>query len=156
MRSVRSFIVLVTSAVLATGCGGSDSPTEPPAITINDFVGSWAATSQVFTNNSNSSETFDLIAAGGGSDFTMLTGGGTRNWFDLGDFHDEWDALVTLDGATGILTSTPVEASRPTTHFTFKLEGNTLTLTGTDSSFDFTLTGAASVPATVVAVFTKK
>jgi len=158
MRSARSLLVLVSGAVLATGCGGSDSPTEVPdvpTITINSFVGSWRATSEVFTNNANAGQTFDLLAAGGEHRFTMLTGGGTRSWLDLGDFHDEWDAQVKLNSTADMLISKPVEASRPVQNFTFKLDGSTLTLTNTSSSFDFTLSGAAGVPATMVAVFTK-
>jgi hypothetical protein len=147
--------VLFAGAVFATACGDSSEPTAVDTLTIEDFVGSWSATSQVFTSNSNASETFDVIAAGGGSRFTMLSGGRTRSWFDLGDFHDEWDALVTLNGAGDLLTSTPAEASRPVRQFTFTLNGNTLTLTETSSSFDFTLTGAAETSATMVAVFQK-
>jgi len=109
----------------------------------------------VFTNNADPSETFDAISAGGESRFTMLSGGRTRSWFDLGDFHDEWDSLVTLNDAGDMLTSTPEEASRPTRHFTFTLDGNTLTLTNTSDLFDFTLTGAEGTSATVVIVFQK-
>jgi hypothetical protein len=142
-------------AVLSTACGGSSEPTAIETLTINDFVGSWSATSEVFTSNTNASETFDLIAGGGENRFTMLTGGGTRTWFGLGEFQDEWDAQVTLNAAGDMLTSVPVEASRPTRHYTFSLDGNTLTLTDTNSSFDFTLSGAADTPATMVAVFQK-
>lgn len=155
-RTVRSLMILMTGAVLATACGGSDNPTEVQTdmLTIEAFVGSWRATSEVFTNNANAGETFDLLAAGGENRFTMLTGGGTRIWFDLGDFHDEWDSQLTLNSPT-MLTSDPVEASRPVEEFTFVLSGNTLTLTNINAVFDFTLTGALGVPATMVAVFTK-
>ncbi len=155
LRTVRSLFVLFAGAVFAAGCGDSSEPTAVDTLTIEDFVGSWSATSMVFTSNTNAGETFDVIAAGGESRFTTLSGGATRNWFDLGDFHDEWDALVVLNSAGDLLTSTPAEASRPVRQFRFTLEGNTLTLTNTNSSFDFTLTGAADTSATMVGVFRK-
>ena len=65
-------------AVLLAGCGGDD-PIEPATgITIEDLVGSWIATSDAHTNNANSAETFDMIAAGGEDRLTILAGGGTR------------------------------------------------------------------------------
>jgi hypothetical protein len=146
---------LFAGAVFATACGSSSNPADVAALTINDFVGSWSATSHVFTSNSNPSETLEVIAAGGEVRFTVLAGGGTRTWFDLGDFHDEWDAQVTLNAAGNLLTSTPVEASRGVRNYTFTLVGNTLTLTNTSASFDFTLTGAPETAATVVGVFQK-
>ena len=109
----------------------------------------------VFTSNTDANETFDLIAAGGEHRFTMLSGGRTRTWVDLGDFSDEWDSLVTLNSAGDLLTSTPVEASRPTVEFAFTLDGNTLTMTTTETSFDFTLTGAEETSATLVVVYRK-
>jgi len=155
LRTVRSLFVLFAGAVVVSACGDSSDPTVVDTLTIEDFVGSWSATSEVFTSNINSSETFDLIAAGGEHRFTMLSGGATRTWVDLGDFHDEWDALVTLNSAGDMLTSTPVEASRGVRQFTFTLDGNTLTLTSTNASFDFTLTGAPGTSATVVSVYQK-
>ncbi len=155
MRSARSFLLLVMGGVLTTACGSSSGTTDVQTITINDFVGSWSATSEVFRNTANPSETFDLIGAGGDNRFTMLTGGAMRTWIDLATFHDEWDAQVTLNSDTNTLTATPVEASRPVMRYTFALDGNTLTLTSADAHFDFTLSGADGVPATVVAVFTK-
>jgi hypothetical protein len=145
--------VLFAGAVVVTACGDSSEPTAVDTLTIEDFVGSWSATSMVFTSNVNAGETFDVIAAGGEHRFTMLSGGRTRTWLDLGDFHDEWDALVTLNSTRDMLTSTPAEASRPVEQFTFTLEGSTLTLTNTSSSFDFTLTGAAETSATMVTVY---
>jgi hypothetical protein len=155
LRTVRSLFVLFAGALVLTACGDGSNPAGVDEVTIEDFVGSWSATSQVFTSNADPNETFDAISAGGEARFTMLSGGRTRHWFDLGDFHDEWDTLVTLNNAGDMLTSTPEEASRPVQHYTFILDGNTLTLTNTSGSFDFTLTGAAGTSATVVTVFQK-
>ena len=153
LRTLRSLFVLFTGAVALAACGDDSGPSAvEEGITIDDFVGSWSATSEVFTSNTDG-ETFDLIAAGGENRFTMLSGGRTRTWLDLGDFSDEWDSLVTLNGAGDLLTSTPAEASRPTQQFTFSLDGNTLTLTNANAVWDFTLTGVEGTSATMVAVF---
>ena len=142
---------------LAAGCGGDDNPTEPPppasGTTIADVVGSWSATSSVHTNNADSSETLDAIAAGAELRFTMLTGGGTRTWVEFGAFSDEWDAAVTISGSA--LTSNPVEEGRPTRVFQFTLVGGVLTLTDANSEFDFTLADGAPVSTTEVIVFAR-
>jgi hypothetical protein len=136
------------------GCGSSGSPSSPtPALTLSDLVGSWTATSVVETNQANTAQTFDIIAAGGELRFTMLAGGGTRTWITVGTFSDEWDAAVTLNGRT--VTSVPVEAGRPTTVATATLVNGVLTLTDTNATFDFTFTGATPVKATQVATFVR-
>ncbi len=155
LRTLRSLFVLFAGAVVATACGDSSDPAAPAdTLTIEDFVGSWSATAEVFTSNTDD-QTFDLIAAGGENRFTMLSGGQTRTWLDLGDFSDEWDSLVTLNAAGDLLTSTPAEATRRTEQFTFSLDGNTLTLTNVNAVFDFTLSDAEGTSATMVAVFQK-
>ena len=123
-----------------------------PDITINDFVGSWKATSAKFTNNSNTGETFNFIASGGEIRFTMLNGGGVRTWISIGSFADEWDAQATLKDNNTLIT-TPVEASRDTEKNTFVMNGNTLTLTNTSTRFDFTLSEGTEVSSTSVIVF---
>lgn len=158
MRFTGYFMLLVLTVVLANcdsnSNSDSNSDSETNTITIADFVGSWTASSVVFTNNVNSSESIDLIAIGGETRMTVLVGGGVRTWVDVGDFSDEWDATLSVSGNT--VTSTPVESSRPVVQFTFTMNGNTLTLTDTSSEFDFTLTGAAEVAATQVIVFERK
>ena len=125
-------------------------------LALSDLVGSWSATSEVYTNNANASQKIDLIALGGEHRVTMLSGGGTRTWIDVGTFHDEWDSQATLDASGTTLTLTPVEASRPVLTFTVTLEGTVATLHSTNVSFDFTLTDpSAAVPATVDIVLVK-
>lgn len=134
MRTARSGLFLALTVMVAASCG-SDGGTEPEGITIADLVGSWTATSQTFTNNSNSSETFDFIANGGETRMTVLAGGNARTWVDIDTYSDEWDAQLTLNGNT--LTSTPVEASRPVRVYTITLNGSTLSVTNTSDAFDF-------------------
>ena len=152
-RSVLQLPSIALLLVALAGCGDDDSTSPEPALTIEDLVGSWTATSVIFTNNADPSQSVDVIAEGVGVRFTMLTGGGTRTWIDAGADSDEWDALVTISGST--LTSVPAESSRPTRIFAFTLVNNVLTLTDTNSEFDFTDTGAAPVSATEVGTFVR-
>jgi hypothetical protein len=139
--------------VTAPGDDGNDG-NDTQGITIDNLVGSWTASSHMFTNNSDAGETYDLIANGGETRVTVLSGGGARTWFIFGPVDDEWDAQLTLVGST--LTSRPVEASRSVRNWTVTLEGNVLTLTDTDASFDFTLSDAAEVSATEVVVLVRQ
>jgi hypothetical protein len=148
MKYFKLFLIS-TLLVAAVSCNSD----KEDLITIDDFVGSWKANSFVLTNNSNSSETFDLVANGGEVRFTMLEGGRVRTWIEFGTFSDEWDALATLDGNT--MTTTPAESTRPVQKMTYVMDGSTLTLTNKNSSFDFTLDGEPAVPATSVAVFVR-
>ena len=145
---------MLLAAVLSAGCGDSSPAEAPDGITMADLVGSWKASSALFTNQANASERFDIVAVGGELRATILDGGRARTWIDVGPLSDEWDAQLTLNGNE--LTATPAEASRPTRHYTVELSGNQLTLTSNDASFDFTLSGAPGVPATEVDVFVRQ
>lgn len=148
MQSFRWLIGLVVSLVLVAGCS-DDGPTESSRVSIADLTGSWKATSMTFTRKSDG-QSFDVIAGGGEYRVTVLSDGRARTWLDFGDLHDEWDAQLSLDGDR--LTSTPAESTRATEVATIAMEGGTVTLTDTSAEFDFTLTGAEPVPATLVIV----
>ena len=146
---VLQFVVL--TAMLGVGCDNGEPDTDE--ITVEDFVGSWTASSHTFTNNADQSQSFDTIANDGETRTTVLTGGGTRTWFELGTFSDEWDSQMSINGTT--LTMTPVETTRETRTWTFTLEGTVITLTDATSSFDFTLSDAAEVSSTEVVVLVR-
>jgi hypothetical protein len=152
--AVRLLSLLALAAVFTSACGDSSSSTEPEGLTIADLVGSWGASSALFTNQANPSQKFDIIAAGGTLNITVLNSGGVRTWLEIGDVSDEWDAMLTLNGNQ--LTATPAEASRPTRHWTIEKNSNGFTLTSTDASFDFTLSGATEVSASEVVVFVRR
>ena len=137
---------------MLSGCQ-KDKDQATPQYTIDDFVGSWIATSAEFTNNADPGQSFDLVANGGEIRFTMLPGGNTRSWVELGTFSDEWDSKMTMDGNT--ITSTPAETSRGVSVSTFEYDGTTLILTNTNSSFDFTLSANPEVSATFVVHFVR-
>ncbi|HSM37617.1 MAG TPA: hypothetical protein VK837_14545 [Longimicrobiales bacterium] len=152
MRRVRPRCLLPVLAVaLFAGCGDDDDPTGPDSqVTVDDFVGSWTASSFVFTNNADTGQQVDIIALGGEFRATVLEGGRVRNFLTTPDaVEDEWDAQLSVNGNT--LTSTPAEATRSTDVWTFQFQNsNTVILTDTDEMFDFTLMGGAEVPATLV------
>jgi hypothetical protein len=128
-----------------------DKKEEESAVTIDDIVGSWKATSSVFTNNADPSEVADLIAIGGELRFTMLNDGGVRTWFELDTISDEWDSQAVI--TNNIMTLTPAEPDRGINTFEFELDNNTLELSNSSASFDFTLSGADEVPASSVTMF---
>lgn len=143
---------LIFLAFIVTSVISCDKTGEVPEITIDEFVGSWKATSAVFTNKANSSEEIDLISLGGELSFTMLEGGGVRTWFTIDSISDEWDSQAVLSG-TNTLVLTPIEAERGVNTYEFVYEDNTLTLTNNDDSIDFTLSDAGELPATSVTIF---
>lgn len=152
-RTVFAFAVMLTAA-LSPACGDSDSESNGPdaaggagQVTVDDFVGSWQASSAVFTNNADANEQYAVIENGGEMRMTVLTGGGARTWTTIGDTSDEWDAQLAVDGST--VTSTPVEATRLVRSYEFTLDGDALTLVNTNDEFDFTGTDATPVSATV-------
>jgi hypothetical protein len=153
MRPSRSLLLTALVALIPAGCG-DDAATGPETITISDLVGSWTASSALYTAQANPAQQFDIVTAGGELRTTVLDGGGARPWLTLGDFNDEWDAALTLSGTT--LTSTPVEASRPVRHYALALEGSLMTLTSNDATWDFTLSGAEGVAANQVIVFVRQ
>ncbi len=151
MKSLK-FLCLSLLIVTTYGCS-DDNPDPTPQITIANFEGSWKASSAIFTNNSNASESVDFIQAEGEIRYTMLTGGNTRTWVEFQNNPvDEWDAVVTL-GSNNTIISTPVEASRPVETATYVIGSNTITLTNNNASFDFTFSGSTEVPATSVITF---
>jgi ABC-type glycerol-3-phosphate transport system substrate-binding protein len=134
-----------------TATATTTAPAPAPVITISDLVGSWTATSHVYTGPGG--DEFDLIANGGETRVTVLDNGGARTWVTIGEISDEWDAQLSLSG--GQLISTPVEAERGTNEWDFTLEDDTLTMTRADSSFDFTLSGAEPTEAIETLVFVR-
>ena len=153
---MKIYNLIFLGLIVASTISCSENAVEPEkTTTIDNFVGSWNATSLVLTNNSNSNEVIDLIVIGGELSFTMLKNHGVRTWFTVGSFSDEWDSQAVLTNS-GTLILTPVEAARGVDTFDFVLENNTLELTNHNASFDFTLTDVPEVPATSVTIFVRK
>lgn len=150
--------ILPVAAVLVWGCGGggndsADVDSGPDRVSIYAFIGTWHASTDLYTNRADPDEQYEVIANGGEARMTVLSGGGARTWLTIGDFDDEWDAQLTVDGNT--LTSTPVETTRPVIAYEFTLDGDDLRLTTDDGEFDFTMSGATPVPANVYVEMTR-
>lgn len=152
-RDLKHLAILAISLIMlvSTGC---DDDEVAPSYTINDFVGSWTATTFVHTSNSEPEQSIDLTEIGGEVRFTVLAGGKIRTWVEIGTYSDEWDALVTLSDDE--MTTTPSESTRPGTIHTFDYDGTTLKLTNLDDTFDFTLMGAPGVSTTSVGNFERQ
>ncbi len=139
MKLLRTFIAPLLAATFVAGCGHST-----PEKVAEALAGTWNATSVVFTNKANSSETFDLVAAGGSANVTFTAAGEFSGSFtDLG-------GTFVVEGTNLIITNTG--ESEPET-VAFTLSGNTLTLT-VDDEFDFDDDGVDE-SATLIIVFQK-
>ena len=137
--------------VVTTSC---DKDEVTPSLSANDLVGSWEATSLVHTNNANSAQSFDMVENTAEISFTVLAGGKVRTWITFGTFHDEWDAQFSI--TDNILTTNPVETTREGATMSVVMEGNTVTLTNVNDSFDFTLMDEPAVATTSVGLFVRK
>jgi hypothetical protein len=165
--SALSLSIMFLAALISSGCSGDSSPTAPqdqtqntPSITMSDLVGTWKASSAVFTNQANTSQQYDVVAEGGEVRTVILNDPArSRTWVQLDtavDVFDQWDSGLALNVTGTELTVTPVETTRPTRHYTLKLVGDTLTLTSSDGAFDFSLTGAPGVAVKEVDVLIKQ
>lgn len=147
------FIFLALVSSLTFSCSSDDND-QLPQVTITDFEGSWKASSAIYTNTSDTSESLEFIDAGGEIRYTMLTGGEgrIRIWIEFQNNPiDEWDAIFSI-GPDNTYKITPAEPSRPVNTGTYNLGNNTITFTNNNDSFDFNNSGTP-VPATSVIVF---
>ena len=152
MRFAR-YAPVALFTLLIGACSDEGPDMDDGGLTVEDFVGTWVASSHVYVNNADAAQSFDLVANGGESRITVLSGGRARTWVTIGTFSDEWDSGFSIDGNS--LTTVPVEAGRPTRTFMFTLTGDALTLVNASDAFDFTLTGATPVPATMTFTATR-
>ena len=145
MKLLRTLVAPLLAVTVVAGCGDSNGPgTEA---TINALAGTWNATSLVFTNNANSSETFDLIADGGSFSITFTAAGGFSGSSTFEGDTDTFSGTFEVQGSNLIISETG--ESGPET-IAFTRSGNTLTLT-LDDEFDFDDDGFDE-PATLVIV----
>jgi hypothetical protein len=129
---------------LACGDGGS-GPSR------SEFAGTWDATKLEFTNVANTSQKVDIIAQGATFVIVLETNG-------------TYQATITVpgqpvDNTTGTWSASAQVFTLKETgtsfvlQFSWSLSGNTLTISGADSDFDF---GGGDVPAKVAAVLVRR
>ena len=125
MKLLRTLIAPLLAVTFVAGCGDST-----PEEVAEALAGTWNATSVVFTNKANSSETFDPLAGGGSVNTTTTftaAGGFSGSFTELG-------GTFVVQG-TNLIFTNPGKSDPDTAAFT--LSGNTLTLTVDDVDFDF-------------------
>ena len=134
MKLLRTLLAPLLAVTFVAGCGddvsGTDSTPEEVAEAI---AGTWNATSFVFTNDANSSETFDLLAGAGSFVITFTANGQFSGSSTLAGFTEGISGTYVVQG-TNLITTDTGETESET--FAFTLSGNTLTLTGGDE-YDF-------------------
>ena len=134
MKLLRTLIAPLLAVTFVAGCGDdfvSDADSTPEEVA-EALEGTWNATSFVFTNDANSSETFDLLGAGSFV-ITFTADGQFSGSSTLAGFTEGISGTYIVQG-TNLITTDTGETESET--FAFTLSGNTLTLTG-DDEYDF-------------------
>jgi hypothetical protein len=143
MQRSSSRILMLLGTVAAVACGDAVAP--------EDIAGTWNATSLVFTNTADPSETFDAVAAGVDLSITFGSGSAVSLTITEGGFTETENGTYTLDGSDISLTLGGDVSSG-----SVNLSGTTLTLTLTTGvEFDFDDDGTDE-PARLAAVLTKE
>ncbi len=150
MKLLRTLIAPLLAVTFLAGCGDSIGADGTPEEVANALAGTWNATSFVFTNDANSSETFDLLADGGSFSITFTAAGQFSGSSTFEGATDTFSGTYVVQG-TNLITTDTGEIESETIAFT--LSGNTLTL-ALDDEFDFDDNGIDE-PATLVIVLQK-
>ncbi len=138
MKLLRTLVAPLLAVTFMVDCSDSTDPdsigpeSTPEEITAA-LAGTWTATSFVFTNVANSSETFDMIANGGSFTLTLTADGQFTGTLTGPGENETFGGTYVAQGANLILTD-ELEPDSETVAFT--LSSNTLTITG-DDEFDF-------------------
>jgi len=144
MRLLRIAVTGALAIGFAMGCGDSSGPQEN--VTIADLVGTWNATSIVYTNTATD-QSINAYLLGARLQITVAADGSyTGSLTEPFGTPEDISGTVIIQGNS--ITITDDAAPGDNAVGTFTLSGNTLTITAQDE-FDF---GAGAVPATLVLV----
>lgn len=141
-RTTIGAALLVAATI---GCSDSTSPA-----TAADLTGTWNATSFVFTNTANTTESVDVIPLGVAFTITFTETTMSGSFTFPGEAIETFEGTFTITGDQ-ITISDPIDGDETWTH---SLTGSVLTLTATDT-FDFNDDGQET-PATMVITMTKQ
>ena len=127
---LRHLITSALALILMSAC--TDGLVD---VNVDEIVGTWTATSMVFTSDADADVSVDLIAEGA----TLSVVLGAEGTYSLvihepGFEPEDEGGTYSVDGA--ILTLDPIEFEENDS-FEAVLNGNTLTLTSSDDEFDF-------------------
>ena len=127
---LRHLITSALALILMSAC--TDGLVD---VNVDEIVGTWNATSMVFTSDADSEVSVDLIAEGATLS-VVLSAEGTYSLLiqEPGFEPEDEGGTYSVDGA--ILTLDPNEFEEDDS-FETVLNGNSLTLTSSDDEFDF-------------------
>jgi hypothetical protein len=152
MRGSR-FAALAALAALAVSLACGDGGNGPSR---DQFAGTWDATKLEFTNVANTSEKVDVIADLSGTFVIVLESNGTYQATATVPGQPVENTTGTWSVSSDVLTIKETGVSF-NLQFNWSLSGNTLTISGADSEFDFTDNGVDDpVQAKVSAVLVKR
>ncbi len=134
MKLLRTLIAPLLAVTFVVGCGDDIGPDSTPEEVAEALAGTWNATSFVFTNKANSSETFDLVADGGLFIITFTAAGGFSGRSTFEGETETFGGTYVVQGTNVIITDEDDPNDMET--IAFILSGDTLTLT-LDDQFDF-------------------
>lgn len=146
-RRLSLILALLLVVVFAGACDELLPQDEEDTGNLDALVGTWVTTQHVITNNANTSQQVDLYAAGGRTtlvieadgDFSVAFVDSSGSWSDSGTVEAD-DTTLTLTTNTETMT------------MSYLMVGEILTITYTNSSFDFNDDGTDET-ATEVMVF---
>ena len=119
-------------------------------IELSDLAGTWTAQSLVFTDASNASVTFDIIANGGSFAMTLTAEGDYTSSFN---FEQESETATGTFAVTGTTFTLAESGQGSPEDFQITRDGNNMTLVGTDT-WDFNDNGTED-DATLTVVLTR-
>ncbi len=129
MKRSTGELVLALALIALTACGDSTG-LEP-----DDIAGTWTATEWVLTNPANTSQTFDVLAAGGSFSITFRVDSTFTS--TVTDPPDPADTDTgTFSFTTTTITVAETGSGSPTIYATQR-DGDTMTFTNTDADHDF-------------------
>ena len=133
---MKRVLVLLAMVVLTTaGCNDS---TSPDRTTVADLAGTWTATSFVYTSAVNAADQWDLVA-NGGSLTMVITPAGAFTGTTVMPSTEVMVYTGTMSVSGSRLTQDFDEEGIPSLVWTMSaLVGDTMTLSGAQSPFDFT------------------
>jgi hypothetical protein len=122
---------LVAALALVGGCD-SDGATEPPA----GLAGTWDATKVEFVRVANPSQKIDVVPLGGALTLTLAE---TGTFTVLVAFPGDapWTTAGTWQASSDVLTLNYTSGLSGTHQFDMMLSGNTLSLNGAHTEFEF-------------------
>ena len=134
MKTLRRLSAVAMLAAFAAGCSDSTAPED---ITLAHLVGTWNATSAVFSEVGGTGSA-DVIALGATLSITVGPSGSYTINVSLPGEGAELET-GTLTVANGVITATPTEQGEdPETIQIRSLEGDNMTLLFADEEWDFT------------------